>query len=55
MTLWELTRLAARRFDRPTPRPVPPRIYRATLHPLILRLRGPADTQPARAQRGLVP
>jgi thioester reductase-like protein len=40
-TLWELTRLAARRFDRPTPRLVPPRIYRAILHPLMLRRADP--------------
>jgi long-chain acyl-CoA synthetase len=43
-TLWELTRLAARRFDRPTPRLVPPRIYRAILHPLMLR-RGDPQTR----------
>jgi nucleoside-diphosphate-sugar epimerase len=30
-TLGELTRLAARRFDRPTPRLVPPRMYRAAI------------------------
>jgi long-chain acyl-CoA synthetase len=40
-TLWELTRLAARRFDRPTPRLVPPRVYRAILHPLMLRRADP--------------
>lgn len=40
-TLWELTRLAARRFERPTPRLVPPRIYRAILHPLMLRRADP--------------
>jgi long-chain acyl-CoA synthetase len=40
-TLWELTRLAARRFDRPTPRLVPPRIYRALLHPVMLRRADP--------------
>jgi long-chain acyl-CoA synthetase len=43
-TLWELTRLAARRFDRPTPRLVPPRIYRSILHPLMLR-RGDPQTR----------
>jgi long-chain acyl-CoA synthetase len=40
-TLWELTRLAARRFGRPTPRLLPPRIYRAILHPLMLRRADP--------------
>jgi long-chain acyl-CoA synthetase len=40
-TLWELTRLAARRFGRPTPRLVPPRVYRAILHPLMLRRADP--------------
>ena len=29
--------IAARRFDRPTPRLVSPRVYRAILHPLMLR------------------
>jgi long-chain acyl-CoA synthetase len=43
-TLGELTRLAARRFDRPTPRLVPPRTYRAILHPLMLR-RGDPQTR----------
>jgi long-chain acyl-CoA synthetase len=43
-TLSELTRLAARRFDRPTPRLVPPGIYRAVLHPLMLR-RGDPQTR----------
>jgi hypothetical protein len=43
-TLGELTRLAARRFDRPTPRLVPPRIYRAILHPVMLR-RGDLQTR----------
>jgi long-chain acyl-CoA synthetase len=43
-TLWELTRLAARRFDRPTPRLVPPRVYRALLHPVMLR-RGDPQTR----------
>jgi long-chain acyl-CoA synthetase len=41
-TLWELTRLAARRFDRPTPRLLPPRFYRSILHPLMLRRADPA-------------
>jgi thioester reductase-like protein len=36
-TLGDLAQLAARRFDRPMPRLVPPRIYRAFLHPLVLR------------------
>jgi long-chain acyl-CoA synthetase len=40
-TLGELARLAARRFDRRPPRLVPPRIYRSTLHPLILRRADP--------------
>jgi hypothetical protein len=43
-TLGELTRLAAQRFDRPPPRFVPPRIYRAILHPLLLR-RGDPQTR----------
>ncbi|MEA2315760.1 MAG: hypothetical protein QOI03_2452 [Solirubrobacteraceae bacterium] len=43
-TLWELTRLAARRFDRPRPRLVPPRFYRAILHPLMRR-RADAQTR----------
>jgi long-chain acyl-CoA synthetase len=43
-TLGELTRLAARRFDRPKPRLVPPRIYRAVLHPVMLR-RGDPQTR----------
>lgn len=36
ITLGELANLAARRFGRPAPRFVPPRIYRSVLHPLIL-------------------
>ena len=43
-TLGELARLAARRFGRPAPRFVPPRIYRSVLHPLILRRADP-DTR----------
>jgi long-chain acyl-CoA synthetase len=41
-TLGELSRLAARRFDRRSPRFVPPRIYRSVLHPLILRRADPS-------------
>lgn len=40
-TIGELARLAARRFDRPPPRFVPPRVYRSVLHPLILRRADP--------------
>jgi long-chain acyl-CoA synthetase len=40
-TLGELARLAARRFDRPAPRLVSPRAYRAVLHPIMLRRADP--------------
>jgi long-chain acyl-CoA synthetase len=43
-TLGELAQLAARRFGRPTPRLVPPRMYRAILHPVMLR-RGDPQTR----------
>jgi long-chain acyl-CoA synthetase len=43
-TLGELANLAARRFGRPAPRFVPPRIYRSVLHPLVLR-RADANTR----------
>jgi thioester reductase-like protein len=43
-TLGKLTRLAARRFDRPPPRLVAPRIYRTMLHPVMLR-RGDPQTR----------
>ena len=36
-TVGELVRLAACRFDRPSPRLVPPLAYRAFLHPVMLR------------------
>jgi thioester reductase-like protein len=36
MTLGELSRLAARRFNQRPPRLIPPRIYRSVLHPLML-------------------
>ena len=51
-TLSELTRLAARRFDRPRPRLVAPRVYRALLHPLMLRRADPATRR--RLQRSEV-
>lgn len=43
-TLGELASLAARRFGRPAPRFVPPRVYRSVLHPLVLRRADP-DTR----------
>jgi len=54
-TLGELSRLAARRFNRRRPRLIPPRVYRYLLHPLMLRRADPARRRRLQASEAYFP
>jgi nucleoside-diphosphate-sugar epimerase len=54
-TVGELSRLAARRFNRRRPRLVSPRLYRAVLHRLMLACAGPARRRRLKATETYFP
>jgi thioester reductase-like protein len=55
MTLGELSRLAARRFNRRPPRLIPRRVYRSVVHPLVLRRSDPAGRRRLQASEPYFP
>jgi hypothetical protein len=54
-TVGEMTRLAARRFNRRRPRLIPPRFYRSVLHPVMLRRSDPARRRRLKANEAYFP
>lgn len=54
-TIGELSRLAARRFNRRRPRLIPPRAYRSMVHPLMLRRANPDTRRRLRASEVYFP
>ena len=54
-TVGEMTRLAARRFNRRRPRLIPPRFYRSVLHPVMLRRSDPARRRRLKASEAYFP
>jgi thioester reductase-like protein len=55
MTLGELSRLGARRFNRRRPRLIPHRVYRSVLHPWMLRRADPARRRRLKATEAYFP
>jgi thioester reductase-like protein len=54
-TLGELSRLAARRFNRRRPRLIPRRVYGSVVHPLVLRRADPARRRRLQASEAYFP
>jgi hypothetical protein len=54
-TLYELTQLAARRFERRAPRLIWPRLYRSVLHPFMLHRADPAMRRRMRRNEAYFP